>query len=57
LKRFYRSITRSEAEHQGLFVRLADRYFDSSEVRARLDELLTAEAGIVRDLPIRVALH
>jgi tRNA-(ms[2]io[6]A)-hydroxylase len=57
LKRFYRSITRSEAEHQDLFVRLADRYFEPGEVRVRLDELLTREAGIVRELPIRVALH
>ena len=57
LKRLYRSITRSELEHQGLFVDLAHLYFESSEVEPRLQELLIAEAAIVRELPIRVALH
>ena len=57
LKRFYRSITRSELEHQGLFIQLAGLYFSPDEVQARLDGLLTAEAGIVSELPLRVALH
>lgn len=57
MKRFYRSITRSEAEHQGLFLRLAEKYFDAAAVRPRLGELLEAEAAIVRELPFRVALH
>lgn len=57
LKRFYRSITRSEKAHQGLFLQLANRYFDASEVQVRLDELLDLEAVIVNDLPIRPALH
>jgi tRNA-(ms[2]io[6]A)-hydroxylase len=57
LKRFYRSITRSEHAHQGLFLQLADRYFDASEVRVRLDELLDIEAVIASGLPIRPALH
>jgi tRNA-(ms[2]io[6]A)-hydroxylase len=57
LKRFYRSITRSEKAHQGLFLQLAEHYFDASEVQARLDELLDREAAIVSGLPIRPALH
>jgi len=57
LKRFYRSITRSEQEHQGLFIELAELYFEPAEVHLRLDELLTVEAEIVKELPIRVALH
>lgn len=57
LKRFYQSITRSEEAHQGLFSDLADQYFDPAEVRPRLDQLLDAEADIVRKLPLRVALH
>ena len=57
LKRFYRSITRSELEHRGLFVELARTYFDEAEVLRRLDELLMQEAVIVRGLPLRVALH
>lgn len=57
LKRFYRSITRSEQAHQGLFLQLAERYFDPGEVRERLDALLDVEAVIVSGLPVRPALH
>ncbi len=57
MKRFYQSITRSELMHEGLFVQLAEKYFDLAEVRTRLDELLTAEAAIVSELPLRLALH
>ncbi len=57
LRDFYRDITRSEARHQGLFVRFALLYFDKSSVEARLEELLDAEARIVADLPPRAALH
>jgi tRNA-(ms[2]io[6]A)-hydroxylase len=57
LQRFYRSITRSEAAHQGLFIKLAELYFDPVAVRSRLYELLAVEADIVRELPLRPALH
>jgi tRNA-(ms[2]io[6]A)-hydroxylase len=57
LKRFYRSITRSEMDHQNLFVRLAENYFQPGKVRARLDQLLSVEAAIVSELPFRLALH
>ena len=57
LKRFYRAITKSEEEHQGLFMQLAELYFDPVETRARLNELLEYEANIVRELPLRPALH
>jgi tRNA-(ms[2]io[6]A)-hydroxylase len=57
LKRFYDAITRSEQGHEELFVEFAQRYFDTGDVHARLEELLEAEAGIVRELPIRPALH
>lgn len=57
LKRFYRSITRSEKNHKLLFVELAYRYADAALVDRRLRELVIAEASIVRDLPIRAALH
>ena len=57
LKDFYRDITRSEARHQDLFVRLALLYFERTPVEARLEELLEAEARIVTDLPPRAALH
>ena len=57
LKRFYDSITRSELAHKDLFLQLAEKYSDPSEVRLRLDELLILEADIVRNLPLRLALH
>ena len=57
MKRFYHSIARSELAHQDLFSQLAGRYFDQEEIQARLDELLIKEATIVKELPIRVALH
>jgi len=57
LKRFYDAITRSEQGHEDLFLQFAERYFDVDEVHKRLEELLEAEAAIVSDLPIRLALH
>lgn len=57
LQRFYRSITRSEEAHQGLFIQLAELYFDPAQTRTRLNELLAVEADIVRELPLRPALH
>jgi len=54
---FYREITDSEARHADLFVDLAATYFEGATVDARLAELLTEEAEIVRSLPIRAALH
>lgn len=57
LKRFYQSITRSEEAHQGLFIELAKMYCDEKEITLRLNELLTAEADIISELPFRPALH
>ena len=57
LKQFYDSITRSEMAHKELFLELAEKYSDRSEVHLRLDELLTIEAEIVSNLPLRLALH
>jgi tRNA isopentenyl-2-thiomethyl-A-37 hydroxylase MiaE len=57
MKCFYDSITRSELAHQDLFEQLANKYSDPAEVRSRLDDLLTTEAAIVSELPLRLALH
>jgi tRNA-(ms[2]io[6]A)-hydroxylase len=57
MKDFYAEITRSEARHHGLFVRLAREYFPAERVQRRLDELLEGEAEIVRELPLRAAVH
>jgi len=57
LKGFYHSITRSELEHQNLFLQFAEKYFDATEVAERLGDLLEVEAKIVSELPVRPALH
>ncbi len=57
LKKFYQSIARSEERHFTLFLDLAGSYIDRDVIAARWDELLDIEAGIVRGLPIRSALH
>jgi tRNA-(ms[2]io[6]A)-hydroxylase len=57
LKRFYHTITQSEVGHQGLFLQLAELYFDPAGTQTRLQELLEVEAEIVRELPLRPALH
>jgi len=57
LKEFYIEITRSEARHHGLFLKLAKKYFEETAVRKRLDEILEIEAEIVSELPLRPAVH
>ncbi len=57
MKDFYWQITRSEARHHGLFIRLAKEYFESQKVEARLEEILEAEAKIVSTLELRAAVH
>jgi len=57
LQQFYQIITDSEAKHHLLFIELASHYFSTSEIEQRLDELLSIEAAIVEQLPIRAALH
>lgn len=57
LKSFYLAISRSEQRHFSLFINLAHQYFDKPTVDQRVNELLDIEAGIVKHLPIRAALH
>jgi tRNA-(ms[2]io[6]A)-hydroxylase len=57
LRELYLDITRSEARHHGLFVRLAREYFSTEAIEARLCWWLDAEAEIVATLPLRPALH
>lgn len=56
-KEFYLAITRAEARHHGLFVRLAKEYFDLDIVEDRLAAILESEAQIVISLPFRAAVH
>lgn len=57
MKEFYVSLAAAEARHRGVFFKLAQTYFDASEVTRRAEELLAAEADLVARLPIRAALH
>ena len=56
-KDFYVAIAKSEEKHKNLFVELAYEYFDKQEVDERLDELLTIEAEICKNIPFTAALH
>lgn len=57
LQPLYAELTKAEARHHGLFVRLAESYFPAKIVEHRLAEILLIEGEIVRGLPLRPALH
>lgn len=57
LKSFYKALWTSEAKHGHVFVTFALNYFSSDDVYARLEELMTAEARIIQEIPVRPALH
>lgn len=57
LKDFYLRLTRAEARHHALFVRLAKVYFAGEMVDARLNELLRVEADIIQELPHAAVVH
>ena len=56
-KRFYEAIANSEARHWQLFYSLAERECEQFDVARRLSELVEAEAEIMRQQPLRPALH
>ena len=57
MKDFYIRLAKAEYRHYTSFVKLAHQYYDSQQVDQRLDELLDAEAKIVKQLPFRAAVH
>jgi tRNA-(ms[2]io[6]A)-hydroxylase len=57
LKKFYAELAKSEDGHQRLFVRLAKAIEPEAQVLARLEQLLSGEAALVRALPLRAAVH
>lgn len=57
IRRFYKLLWASEAKHSHIFVHMALRYFDKAEVDKRIEELIDAEADILKALPLRAALH
>jgi tRNA-(ms[2]io[6]A)-hydroxylase len=54
LRRFYRRLSGAEGGHCELFLRLARKCAGFEE---RLGQLLRAEAGLIRELPLRPAIH
>ena len=57
LRDFYAELTRCEARHAGLFLRLARHYFSPDEIDARLQDLLEVEGALVPGLELRGTLH
>ncbi len=57
LKKYYAHLSVEEAKHYGQYIKLARCYFEEPEIRARLVEMLRAEAEIVRKLPNTGLLH
>lgn len=57
LKQFYKRLWTSEAKHGHIFVGFALKYFDEKKVYQRLHELMELEAEILKNLPIKAALH
>ncbi len=57
LKSFYKKLWTSEAKHGHIFVGFALNYFDEKVVYDRLEELMTAEARVLQEIPVKAALH
>jgi tRNA-(ms[2]io[6]A)-hydroxylase len=57
LKTFYRQLYLAETKHGNVFVNLARKYFDASEITGRLELFLEKEAELVAGLPWRPSLH
>lgn len=53
LRKFYHELMISEAGHYRTFVDLAKEYMPAEVVKARLDEMLKAEAEIIKGLELR----
>jgi len=53
LKKFYYELMVSEASHYKNFIKLAELYQPKEQVRARWEELLEAEAEIMKNLEVR----
>lgn len=57
LQKFYRNLALSEENHHLLFLELAEKYFQTEEVRCRLAEWLSIEMDIIEQMPFRSRLH
>lgn len=57
LKKFYRKLMISEANHYTMFLTLARKYGDEDKVNAKWDSLLKYEAGIMKSLSQHESIH
>ncbi len=57
LRCYYHEVTRAEARHHGLFLRLARNYYPEARVRERLDEILDLEREVIAKTPFTASLH
>jgi tRNA-(ms[2]io[6]A)-hydroxylase len=57
LRAFYASLSRSEAGHFRVFLRIAERLYREGEVTDALARWLALEAAVVARLPLRAAVH
>jgi tRNA 2-(methylsulfanyl)-N6-isopentenyladenosine37 hydroxylase len=53
LREFYRKLMVSEASHYRMFLDLAEEYWDKDKVKARWQEWLDYEAGVLREMSLR----
>lgn len=57
LAKFYKRLWTSEAKHGHIFVKWALNYFDEKKIYDRLEFLMEEETRILKNLPIKAALH
>ena len=57
LKKLYRDLWASEYGHYLTFIQLAEQILDREQVGRRWDEMLDAEAKIIRDQPPGPRMH
>jgi len=57
LRKFYKMLWTTEAKHGHIYVKMALNYFPETKVYQRLEWWVEKEASIVRELPLRPALH
>jgi tRNA 2-(methylsulfanyl)-N6-isopentenyladenosine37 hydroxylase len=57
LSEFYRRLSKEEAGHHRIFLKIACRYFDDHQVYKRLEQVMTCESSIVENLPLRPVVH
>ncbi|MBK9107847.1 MAG: tRNA-(ms[2]io[6]A)-hydroxylase [Saprospiraceae bacterium] len=57
LKKFYKMLWTSEAKHGHIYIKMALCYFPADKVYNKLQQWVELEAEVIKNLPIRSALH